>query len=97
MCGDAFLKRLKTKNTVLENRKWKIYISIISKFNVSNYEKSNNKNNRNVIVFILNCVYLIDAPPNEKINNFLCTGPFLMSNSGSERHRHACSYAFGFK
>ena len=26
----------------------------------------------------------------------MCTGPFLMSNSGNERHRHACSYAFGF-
>ena len=36
-------------------------------------------------------------PLTKNRDNFLCTGPFLMSNSGNESHGHARSYAFGFK
>ena len=35
-------------------------------------------------------------PLTKNRDNFLRSGPFLMSNSGNESHGHACSYAFGF-
>ncbi len=45
----------------------------------------------------VNCVRLINSPLTKNRDNFLCTGPFLMSNSGNESHGHVASYASGFK
>ena len=35
-------------------------------------------------------------PLTNRIDNFLCSGPFLMSNSGNGSHGQSASYAFGF-
>ena len=49
-----------------------------------------------MIILIVNCVPLFDAPLTKIRDNFLAIGPFFMFLGAFERHGHAAHYAFNF-